>query len=144
MEDRNKDLPLIVSEILIEMQQIRQEMQQDRNENSRLMLLLMDENRKNTEQLLQVFNRGFDMLHTRIDQVDERLERVERKHIHVEGIDTFEVYRKHGGYRSVEKALKTMTPEVVEEVKKSGPRNQVHRPALPWEETGLPNALERN
>jgi predicted secreted protein len=79
MEDRNKDLSLIVSEILIEMQQIRQEMQQDRNENSRLMLLLMDENRKNTEQMLQVFNRGFDMLHTRIDQVDERLERVERK-----------------------------------------------------------------
>jgi hypothetical protein len=79
VEDRNKDLPLIVSEILIEMQQIRQEMQRDRNENSRLMLLLMDENRKNTEQLLQVFNRGFDMLHTRIDQVDERLERVERK-----------------------------------------------------------------
>ena len=79
MEDRNKDLPLIVSEILIEMQQMRQEMQQDRAENSRLMLLLMEENRKNTQQMLQVFNRGFDMLHTRIDQVDERLERVERK-----------------------------------------------------------------
>ena len=23
-------------------------------------------------------------------------------------------------------------------------RNQVHRPALPWEETGLPNALANN
>jgi NADH-quinone oxidoreductase subunit F len=66
------------------------------------------------------------------------------EHIHVEGIDTLEVYRKHGGYRSVEKALKTMTPEVVEEVEKSGPRNQVHSLALPWEKTGLPNALERN
>lgn len=42
-------------------------------------MLMMEENRKNTEQMLQVFNRGFDMLHTRIDQVDERLERVERK-----------------------------------------------------------------
>lgn len=79
MEDRNKDLPLIVSEILIEMQQMRQEQHRDREENHRLLMLMMEENRKNTEQMLQVFNRGFDMLYTRIDQVDERLERVERK-----------------------------------------------------------------
>ena len=47
------------------------------------------------------------------------------EHINVEGINTFDVYRKHGGYRSVEKALKTMTPdEVVEEVKKSGIRGR--------------------
>ncbi|MBF9237098.1 NADH-quinone oxidoreductase subunit NuoF [Hymenobacter sp. BT683] len=47
------------------------------------------------------------------------------EHINVEGIETFDVYRKHGGYRSVEKALKTMTPdEVVEEVKKSGLRGR--------------------
>lgn len=47
------------------------------------------------------------------------------EHINVEGIDTFDVYRKNGGYRSVEKALKTMTPdEVVEEVKKSGLRGR--------------------
>ena len=47
------------------------------------------------------------------------------EHINVEGIDTIEVYRKHGGYRSVEKAIKTMTPdEVVEEAKKSGIRGR--------------------
>ena len=47
------------------------------------------------------------------------------EYINVEGIETFDVYRKHGGYRSVEKALKTMTPdEVVEEVKKSGLRGR--------------------
>ncbi|NVO31318.1 NADH-quinone oxidoreductase subunit NuoF [Hymenobacter lapidiphilus] len=47
------------------------------------------------------------------------------EHINVEGIETLDVYRKHGGYRSVEKALKTMTPdEVVEEVKKSGLRGR--------------------
>jgi NADH-quinone oxidoreductase subunit F len=47
------------------------------------------------------------------------------EHINVEGINTFDVYRKHGGYRSVEKALKTMTPdEVTEEVKKSGLRGR--------------------
>ena len=40
--------------------------------------------------------------------------------INVPGIKTYEVYRKEGGYASVEKALKKMTPdEVVEEVKKS-------------------------
>jgi NADH-quinone oxidoreductase subunit F len=47
------------------------------------------------------------------------------ENVHVEGYDTFDVYRKHGGYKSVEKALKSMTPdEVVEEVKKSGLRGR--------------------
>lgn len=32
------------------------------------------------------------------------------EHAQVPGINTYEVYRKHGGYRSVEKALKTMSP----------------------------------
>ncbi|TAD83779.1 MAG: NADH oxidoreductase (quinone) subunit F [Bacteroidetes bacterium] len=44
---------------------------------------------------------------------------------HVEGIRTYDVYRREGGYRSVEKALKTMTPDAVtEEVKKSGLRGR--------------------
>src|ERR1700739_4127693 len=44
---------------------------------------------------------------------------------HVPNIHTLEVYRAHGGYASVEKALKTMTPEqVTEEVKKSGLRGR--------------------
>jgi NADH-quinone oxidoreductase subunit F len=44
---------------------------------------------------------------------------------HVEGIRYFDVYRREGGYRSVEKALKTMTQEeIVEEVKKSGLRGR--------------------
>ena len=47
------------------------------------------------------------------------------EHINVAGIETFEIYRKMGGYVAVEKALKTMTPEaVVEEVKKSGVRGR--------------------
>ena len=46
-------------------------------------------------------------------------------HIDVPGIHTFDVYRQKGGYRAVEKALKTLTPEeVVEEVKKSGLRGR--------------------
>ncbi|WP_262245235.1 NADH-quinone oxidoreductase subunit NuoF [Parapedobacter soli] len=46
-------------------------------------------------------------------------------HIDVPGIQTFDVYRQKGGYRAVEKALKTLTPdEVVEEVKASGLRGR--------------------
>lgn len=45
--------------------------------------------------------------------------------IAVPGIRTFEVFRASGGYESVEKALKTMTPdEVVEAVKESGLRGR--------------------
>lgn len=44
---------------------------------------------------------------------------------HVEGIRYFDTYRREGGYRSVEKALKTMGPDdVTEEVKKSGLRGR--------------------
>lgn len=47
------------------------------------------------------------------------------EHVNVPGIETFEVYRKNGGYRSVEKALKTMSPQnVVEEVQASGLRGR--------------------
>lgn len=46
-------------------------------------------------------------------------------HIDVPGINTYEVYRSKGGYASVEKAIKTMTPEaIVEEVKTSGLRGR--------------------
>ncbi len=45
--------------------------------------------------------------------------------IDVPGINTYEVYRKNGGYASVEKAIKKMTPdEVMEEVKTSGLRGR--------------------
>ncbi|MDP4218230.1 MAG: NADH-quinone oxidoreductase subunit F, partial [Bacteroidota bacterium] len=45
--------------------------------------------------------------------------------IKVEGIRGYETYRREGGYRSVEKALKTMTPDqVTDEVKKSGLRGR--------------------
>ncbi len=44
---------------------------------------------------------------------------------HIEGIRFYDVYRREGGCRSVEKALKGMAPdEVVEEVKKSGLRGR--------------------
>ena len=47
------------------------------------------------------------------------------EHVNVPGIETYEVYRQKGGYRSVEKALKTMSPQnVVEEVQASGLRGR--------------------
>lgn len=47
------------------------------------------------------------------------------ENVHIEGIETFAVYLKNGGYSSVEKALKKMSPDdVVEEVKKSGLRGR--------------------
>ena len=57
------------------------------------------------------------------------------EHAQVPGIHTYDVYRKNGGYRSVEKALKTMSPDaVVEEVKKSGLRGRGGAGCLrPWQ-----------
>lgn len=47
------------------------------------------------------------------------------ENVEVKGIRSFDVYRSLGGYTSVEKSLKTMTPdEVTEEVKKSGLRGR--------------------
>jgi NADH-quinone oxidoreductase subunit F len=47
------------------------------------------------------------------------------KHINEPGIQGYETYRRTGGYASVEKAVKTMSPEaIVEEVKKSGLRGR--------------------
>jgi NADH-quinone oxidoreductase subunit F len=47
------------------------------------------------------------------------------EHIEVPGIGTFPVYRSHGGFRAVEKALKEMLPaEVCQEVTRSGLRGR--------------------
>jgi len=47
------------------------------------------------------------------------------EHVDVPGIEGIDVYVKQGGYNSLQKALKKMTPEeVVEEVKKSGLRGR--------------------
>lgn len=45
--------------------------------------------------------------------------------INIPGIETYEVYRQNGGYSSVEKALKNLTPdEIVNTVKNSGIRGR--------------------
>jgi NADH-quinone oxidoreductase subunit F len=65
----------------------------------------------------------------------------------IPGIATLEVYRQHGGYASVEKALKTMTPaDVVEEVKKSGLRGRGGAgfpTGMKWSFLAKPEGVER-
>jgi NADH-quinone oxidoreductase subunit F len=65
----------------------------------------------------------------------------------VPGIDTLEVYRKNGGYASVEKALKTMSAnDVVEEVKKSGLRGRGGAgfpTGMKWSFLAKPEGVER-
>lgn len=46
------------------------------------------------------------------------------KNAHIEGIRHFDTYREHGGYQSVEKALKMTPDQIVEEVKTSGLRGR--------------------
>jgi NADH-quinone oxidoreductase subunit F len=69
------------------------------------------------------------------------------QHAHVPGIETLEVYRQHGGYASVEKALKTMSPaDVVEEVKKSGLRGRGGAgfpTGMKWSFLAKPEGVER-
>ncbi|MDQ3046058.1 MAG: NADH-quinone oxidoreductase subunit NuoF [Bacteroidota bacterium] len=65
----------------------------------------------------------------------------------VPGIATLEVYRQHGGYASVEKALKTMQPsDVLEEVKKSGLRGRGGAgfpTGMKWSFLAKPEGVER-
>ena len=65
----------------------------------------------------------------------------------VPGIRGFEVYRREGGYRSVEKALKMQPAEIVEEVKKSGLRGRggAGFPAgLKWSFIAKPEGIPRH
>ncbi len=51
--------------------------------------------------------------------------RILTENIDIPGIGDIRVYRKHGGYRSVEKALASFSPDqVIDEVKKSGLRGR--------------------
>ncbi len=65
----------------------------------------------------------------------------------VQGIATLDVYRQHGGYASVEKALKTMQPsDVLEEVKKSGLRGRGGAgfpTGMKWSFLARPEGVER-
>ena len=56
---------------------------------------------------------------------DPRYEVTMYKYVGVDGAHALDFYRGHGGYRAIEKAITTMTPEgVVDEVKRSGLRGR--------------------
>lgn len=94
MDERNKDLPLIVSEILIEMHEMKEDMrevktalqqmaalmlkqQQHTNEQFRL---LMDENRKNTEMLITAFRDEAAQTRQTLADHAGRISRLENDH----------------------------------------------------------------
>ena len=65
----------------------------------------------------------------------------------VTGIRTYEVYRREGGYASVEKALKMKTEDIVEEVKKSGLRGRGGAgfpTGLKWSFIAKPEGVQRH
>jgi NADH-quinone oxidoreductase subunit F len=66
---------------------------------------------------------------------------------HIPGINTLSVYRQHGGYSVLEKALKQMTPEqIVEEVKVSGLRGRGGAgfpTGMKWSFLAKPEGVER-
>src|SRR5438477_8281132 len=64
----------------------------------------------------------------------------------IEGIHTYEVYRREGGYQSVEKALKMSPNDIVEEVKKSGLRGRGGAgfpTGMKWSFLAKPEGVER-
>jgi hypothetical protein len=98
MADQNQDLPLVVSEILIEMHELRGDVQSLKGEMrevktalqqmAELMLkqqqqsnshfqLLMEENRRNTEMIVNAFANEASLTRQRLDQHDSRITRLE-------------------------------------------------------------------
>ena len=87
MEDRNKDLPLIVSEMLIELHEIKEDtrevkialqqmaslsLKQQQNTNDQFRLLL-EENRKNAEFIVSAFREEARETRRRLDDHEERI-----------------------------------------------------------------------
>ena len=100
MADQQQDLPLVVSDILIEMHELRGDVQglkvemrevksalqqvaelmlkQQQQSNSHFQLL-MDENRRNTEMIVNAFTNEASLTRQRLDQHDARISRLENK-----------------------------------------------------------------
>jgi hypothetical protein len=100
MEDRNKDLPLIVSEILIEMHEMKDEihgmserltgvekavnrmaelMLVQQQETNRKLDLMLEGNKSNTQMLIEAFSREATTTHSRLDDHESRIGKLENK-----------------------------------------------------------------
>ena len=100
MEDRNRDLPLIVSEILIEMHEMKGEIHKmserltgvekavnrmaellsvQQQETNRKLTLMMEGNKSNTEMLIEAFRGEGLRTRSRLDDHEDRISALENK-----------------------------------------------------------------
>lgn len=93
MEDRNKDLPLIVSEILIEMHEMKEDMREakialqqmaalllkQQEHTNGMFQALMDENRKNTEFMVVAFREEAQATRQRLEDHEGRISKQENR-----------------------------------------------------------------
>ncbi|AMJ64511.1 hypothetical protein [Hymenobacter sp. PAMC 26628] len=86
MADQNQDLPLVVSEILIEMHDMKASinrlaeiMLRQQQETNKRFELLMEENRRNTEMMIGAFREEGLQSRQQFAAFDKRLERIEQK-----------------------------------------------------------------
>ena len=84
--ERDKDLPLVVAEILIEMQQVRQEihsmavlMKKQQEHTTAMFSLLVEEGRKNNEFIAYSLNKALGIQQQKINEHEERLQRLENQ-----------------------------------------------------------------
>ena len=86
MADQNQDLPLVVSEILIEMHDMKASinrmaeiMLNQQQENNKRFELLMEGNRANTTMIIEAFREEASATRQRLDSIENRLERLDNK-----------------------------------------------------------------
>ena len=100
MDERNKDLPLIVSEILIEMHEVKEGikdlrddmrgmksaieqmaslMHRQQEHTNTMFQVLMEENRKNTEFMVAAFREEAQATRQRLDNQEGRISKLENR-----------------------------------------------------------------
>jgi hypothetical protein len=86
MAEQDKDLPLVVSEILIEMHDVKSALNRmaeimltQQQETNRRFELLMEADRANTTMLISAFKEEALATRERLDGIETRLERLENK-----------------------------------------------------------------
>ncbi|MDO7877030.1 hypothetical protein Q5H93_19950 [Hymenobacter sp. ASUV-10] len=86
MDERDKDLPLVVSEILIEMHDMKSALNRmaeimllQQQETNKRFDMLMEADRANTTMLINAFREEGLATRSRLDSIENRLERLENR-----------------------------------------------------------------